>query len=42
MGEDAQYRQRAEEAAERIKALNGLDTAVSLIEQTFEQVRNSA
>ena len=40
--QDAQYRQRAEEAAERIKALNGLDTAVSLIEQTFEQVRNSA
>ena len=40
--QDERYRQRAEQAAERIKALNGLETAVALIEQTFEQVRSRA
>ena len=37
---DAGYRSRAREAAERIKQLRGLDTAVGLVEEFVEKVRS--
>ena len=36
---DEQYRQRAEQVAEQIKELNGLDKAIQLIEQTMVKLR---